>query len=112
MPTSSGRYIRTYLRGGHGRVYWLLLPAPRERLRAPFYEAVNKSLALLAPEFPGLMHLIPVDSVITPGYEFQSTITYEGLEIQPRNPTGSTSITPVPVSSAASSWKRCSRTGC
>lgn len=80
--------IRTYLRGGHGRVYWLLLPAPRERLRAPFYEAVNKSLALLAPEFPGLMHLIPVDSVITPGYEFQNTITYEGLQIQPRNSDG------------------------
>jgi hypothetical protein len=80
--------VRAYLRGGAGRVYWLLLPAPRERLRAPFYQAVNEALRLLAPEFGGAMHLIAVDSVITPGYEFQETITYEALQIHPRNPDG------------------------
>jgi len=80
--------VRDYLRGGAGQVFWLLLPAPRERLRAPFYEAVNDALRLLAPEFHGAMHLIPVDSVITPGYEFTEAITYQGLQIQPRNPDG------------------------
>lgn len=80
--------VRDYLRGGLGHVYWLLLPAPRERLRAPFYAAVNDALRLLAPQFGGAMHLIPVDSVITPGYEFQEQISYEGLEIRPRNPDG------------------------
>ncbi len=80
--------VRDYLRGGAGQVFWLLLPAPRERLRAPFYEAVNDALRLIAPEFHGAMHLIPVDTVITPGYEFQETITYQGLQIHPRTPDG------------------------
>ncbi len=78
--------VRDYLRGGAGQVFWLLLPAPRERLRAPFYEAVNDALRLLAPEFHGAMHLIPVDTVITPGYEFKETISLPGAADQPAQP--------------------------
>jgi hypothetical protein len=80
--------VRTYLRGGAGRVYWLLLPAPRELARAPLYEAVNDSLRLLAQELGPAMHLIGVDEAITPGYRFAKTITYEGLRIKPRTPDG------------------------
>jgi hypothetical protein len=80
--------VRDYLRGGAGHVYWLLLPAPRERLRAPLYEAVNNALRLLASEFKGAMHLISVDTVITPGYEFEDTISYQGITIHPRTPDG------------------------
>jgi hypothetical protein len=80
--------VNAYLRGGLGHVYWLLLPAPRERLRAPLYEAVNDALRLLAAEFGDRMQLIPVDAVITPGYQFQETITYQGLAVHPRTPDG------------------------
>jgi hypothetical protein len=79
--------IRAYLRGGHGRVYWLLLPAPHEALRAPLFEAVNDALRLLAPEFGASLRLIPNDAVISPG-GFQDTITYDGLQIHPRTPDG------------------------
>ena len=85
---SCDRSCATTCAAAPGSVFWLLLPAPRERLRAPFYEAVNDALRLLAPEFHGAMHLIPVDTVITPGYEFKETITYQGLQIHPRNPDG------------------------
>jgi hypothetical protein len=77
-----------YERGGAGHVYWLLLPAPRELLRAPFYEVVNEALRVLATQIGPAMKLIPVDSVITPGYQFEETITYQGLQIHPRNPDG------------------------
>ncbi len=79
--------VRHYLRGGRGRVYWLLLPAPREALRAPLFEAVNDTLRLLAPEFGSRLRLIADDAVISPG-GFQQTVTYDGLVIHPRTPDG------------------------
>jgi hypothetical protein len=79
--------LHAYLRGGRGRVYWLLLPAPRERARAPLYGAVNEALRLLAPEFGGSLRLIRTDAVISPG-GYQETITYDGLKIHPRAPDG------------------------
>ena len=78
---------RAYVRGGKGHVYWLELPAPREALRAPLYEAVNGALALLAGEFPGEITPIDVPGAVSPG-GFQERITYEGLEISPRTPDG------------------------
>jgi hypothetical protein len=76
-----------YVRGGEGHVYWLSLPAPEEAARAPLYEAVNASLALLAGEFRGEITLIPVSTVVSPG-GFRHQITYEGLPIRPRTPDG------------------------
>lgn len=78
---------RAYVRGGKGHLYWLTLPAPREALRAPLYEAVNESVALLAAEFPGEMTVIGVDGALSPG-GFQEQISFEGLEIAPRTPDG------------------------
>jgi hypothetical protein len=78
---------RAYIRGGKGHVYWLALPAPREALRAPLYEAVNDALALLAGELPGGMTLIDVPRAVSPG-GFQEQVSYEGLAIRPRTPDG------------------------
>ena len=55
--------VSAYVRGGRGRVYWLALPAPREALRAPLFEAVNNALALLVPGFHGALRLIPTAAV-------------------------------------------------
>jgi lysophospholipase L1-like esterase len=79
--------VRAYVRGGKGHVYWLTLPAPREALRAPLYEAVNDSVALLAAEFPGEMTVIGVTGTLSPE-GFQEQISYERLEIAPRTPDG------------------------
>jgi hypothetical protein len=79
--------IRAYVRGGRARVYWLLLPAPQEALRAPLFAAVNDALRLLAPEFAGRLRLLATDEVISPG-GFQQMITYDGLQIHPRAPDG------------------------
>jgi hypothetical protein len=79
--------IDAYLRGGRGRVYWVLLPAPREALRAPLFEAVNNTIRLLAREFGSSLRLIEDNTVISPG-GFKETITYDGLKIHPRAPDG------------------------
>jgi hypothetical protein len=77
----------SYTRGGRGHVYWLELPAPREALRAPLYQAVNEAIALVAREFPGEITLIDVPGALSPG-GFQEQVSYEGLEINPRTPDG------------------------
>jgi hypothetical protein len=79
--------VRAYVQAGHGRVYWLLLPAPAEAARAPLFAAVNAAVRLLVPEFHGGLRVIPVDSVVSPG-GFQSTITFDGMQIAPRTPDG------------------------
>ena len=79
--------IGAYLRGGRARVYWLLLPVPREAQRAPLFEAINDALGLLAPEFHGALRLIPTAAVISPG-GFQTTIAYDGLQLHPRASDG------------------------
>jgi len=79
--------VEAYLRGGRGRVYWLLLPAPREALRAPLFEAVNDALRLLAREVGGAMRLIPVDSTVAPG-GYTEAIEYDGMRFNPRAPDG------------------------
>ena len=78
---------KTYIQGGRGHIYWLTLPAPREALRAPLYEAVNNALALLAAEYPGEITLIGVAGTLSPG-GFQEQISFEGLQIRPRTPDG------------------------
>jgi hypothetical protein len=79
--------IDAYLQGGRARVYWVLLPAPRETLRAPLFEAVNNTIRLLASEFGPSLRLIEDNSVISPG-GFQETISYDGLTVHPRDPDG------------------------
>jgi len=78
---------RAYVRAGAGHIYWLELPAPREALRAPLYEAVNAALGLLAREFPGEISLIDVPGALSPG-GFRELVSYEGLAIRPRTPDG------------------------
>ncbi|MDQ6811249.1 MAG: hypothetical protein M3Z95_05070, partial [Actinomycetota bacterium] len=79
--------VSAYLRGGRARVYWLLLPAPREALRAPLFEAVNDAVRLLAPQFGTALRLIATDAAISPG-GYQQVVTYDGLKIRPRAPDG------------------------
>jgi hypothetical protein len=79
--------VRAYVQSGHGRVYWLLLPAPAEAARAPLFAAVNSADRLLVPEFHGALRVIPVDAVVSPG-GFQNTITFDGMQIAPRTADG------------------------
>jgi hypothetical protein len=79
--------VRSYLRHGQGRVYWLTLPVPREDARAPLFAAVNDAVRSLVPHFGSGLRMIGVDTAVSPG-GFQDTISYDGLTIHPRTPDG------------------------
>ncbi len=80
--------MRSYLRGGRSRVYWLTLPAPRPASFARVFRRVNdaiKRAARRVGDGAGVIDLVPV---FTPGGHFRQTITFRGHTIEARQPDG------------------------
>ncbi len=50
--------MRSYLRGGRGRVYWMLLPPPRKPAFARVFRAVNRGYEEAAKAFPDSVRLV------------------------------------------------------
>jgi hypothetical protein len=76
--TLVARMMRTYLRGDAGRVYWFLLPAPRQRRFQWLFDAVNAGIRRAAAQFPGQVGLIDADSFFTPGNRYRDFMSYHG----------------------------------
>jgi hypothetical protein len=70
--------MASYLRGGRGLVYWVLLPAPRAPALAPVFAAVNAAISRAASTFPDGVRLIDLGAVIAPRGQFLEQITYHG----------------------------------
>ncbi len=84
----AGRMMRAYARGGQGTVYWLLLPTPRRKAFVPIYAAVNRALRQAAERFPGVVHLVDLGKVFTPGGRFRQTMTWRGARLTVRQSDG------------------------
>jgi lysophospholipase L1-like esterase len=50
--------MRSYSRGGRGRVYWMLLPPPRKANFARVFDAVNRGFEEAAKAFPDTVRLV------------------------------------------------------
>lgn len=50
--------MRSYLRGGRGRVYWMLLPPPRKPAFARVFRAVNRGYEEAAKAYPNTVRLV------------------------------------------------------
>jgi hypothetical protein len=81
------RMMVSYARGGRGRVYWLLLPAPRGRNFRRVFAAVNAALVRADAKLHGV-RLIHLEKVFTPGYRFRSVIRYKGRTVRARQHDG------------------------
>jgi hypothetical protein len=81
------RMMRSYVRGGAGRVFWFLLPRPRPAGYARVFRAVNRGLRLAAPRVPGVQ-LVDVGPQVTPGGDFHQTVSYRGQSLNVRQPDG------------------------
>ncbi|HEX8156430.1 MAG TPA: hypothetical protein VF526_03490 [Solirubrobacteraceae bacterium] len=80
------RMMRTYLQGGHGRVFWLTLPAPRYPPRKVIADAVNTSILRAADGLDGVT-VVRMDLLISPdGY--RENIRYRGRDVDVREPDG------------------------
>jgi hypothetical protein len=80
--------MRSYLRGGRSRVYWLTLPAPRPASFARVFSHVNAAIKRAARRVGGGVRVIDLVPVFTPGGDFRQTITFHGRTIDARQPDG------------------------
>lgn len=82
------KLMRTYNRGGAGRVYWLLLPQARGGFFRKVYPAVNAGLRIAALQYGGHTRLIHLNRVFTPHGRFRSAMRYRGRSVTVRQSDG------------------------
>lgn len=73
-----GEMMKTLLRGTAGRVYWVLLPAPRPSNFHYLFDGVNRGIKMAAARFPGRVGLIDANAFFTPGDRYRDFMTYNG----------------------------------
>ena len=66
--------MRAYRRDGHGRVYWLLLPAPGKEPFARVFTAVNAALRQAAKKVGTGVELLDDGAVVAPGGRYTATL--------------------------------------
>jgi uncharacterized protein len=80
--------MNAYRRGGAARVYWLTLPAPRDRDRALIARAVNAAIRAAAAPYRAQVRVVSIDSQITPGWRYQDAIEIDGRQTLVRDADG------------------------
>lgn len=81
--------MRTYLRGGQGRVIWLLLPAPRGGNFASVFRGVNDGIQRAASRFqPDQVTVLDLRKTFTPGGGYRGSIRWQGKTRQVRQSDG------------------------
>jgi hypothetical protein len=84
----AGRMMRSYARGGRGRVYWMLLPTPRGRSFQKVFAGVNAALRLAAARHPDTVRLVDLPATFTPRGQFQQFIRWHGRRLSVRQGDG------------------------
>jgi lysophospholipase L1-like esterase len=80
--------MRAYARGGRARVYWLLLPAPRDGFFRETFPAVNAGLRQAAAGLEDDVRLIELDKVFTPGGLYRKSMRIDGKLVRVRQRDG------------------------
>lgn len=81
--------MRSYLRGGRGRVIWLTLPAPRGSNFAAVFRGVNRAIEQAAARFrDDQVTVLDLRKTFTPGGRYRSSITWKGAHKQVRQGDG------------------------
>jgi len=80
--------MHSYARGGRGRVYWLLLPAPRDGFFRETFPAVNAGLRQAARGLGDDVELIDLNEVFTPGGRYRTSMRIGGRVVRVRQRDG------------------------
>jgi lysophospholipase L1-like esterase len=83
----AGRMMRSYRRGGKGRVLWLTLPIARDPGGADVARAVNAAVVRAARWRSGV-RLVRLDEIFTPGGTFRESMAYRGRMVKVRSGDG------------------------
>jgi hypothetical protein len=70
--------MNTYRRDGLGRVYWLLLPAPRDGRRATIARAVNAAVRVAAEPYAAQVRVLDMSALFTPGGRYRASMPIGG----------------------------------
>ena len=77
-----GVMMKSYRRGGAGRVLWLAIPTPRSPERARVTAVVNKAILSAAAGRPGVK-VLRIDELITPN-GYRDVMRYRGQNVRVR----------------------------
>ena len=83
----AAQMMRSYRRGGLGRVYWLTLPAPRGGNFRTVFGPVNAAIRRAAPRVRGA-RVVPIDRIFTPGFVYRDSIAWGGRNVHVRQGDG------------------------
>jgi lysophospholipase L1-like esterase len=83
----AAQMMRSYRRGGAGRVYWLTLPAPRGGSFRTVFGPVNAAIRRAAGDVPSA-HVVPIDRIFTPGFVYRDTLMWGGRYVSVRQGDG------------------------
>jgi len=83
----AAQMMRSYYRGGLGRVYWLTLPAPRGGNFRTVFGPVNAAIRRAARDVRGA-HVVPIDRIFTPGFVYRDTLMWGGRNVHVRQGDG------------------------
>lgn len=82
-----GSMMHDYERNQAGHVYWLLLPAPRQRSWRSTFRSVNQAI-LRAAEQSKTTHVVDLRRTFTPRGRYRQTIRWRGRTVNVRDADG------------------------
>ena len=82
------RMMNTYRRRGRARVYWLTLPAPREKDRQEIARSVNAAIEVAAQPYHAQVRVLDMEEVFTPDGTYRDAMEVDGRRQIVREPDG------------------------
>jgi len=80
--------MNTYRRNGASRVYWLMLPLPRDGDRREIARTVNAAIDVAAAPYGAQVRVLDLASVFTPGGRYRVSMRVDGRDTIVRKPDG------------------------
>lgn len=86
--TRARRMMQTYRQDSAARVYWLLLPMPRDAARQKIARAVNAAIIAAAQPFRAQVRILDMSALFTPGDKYRASMPVKGRATIVREPDG------------------------
>jgi hypothetical protein len=78
--TRARTMMNTFRQGGAARVYWLLLPGPRDHDRQVIARAVNEADTVAAEVYRAQVRILDLGRIFTPGGHYRDAIPIDGRD--------------------------------
>ncbi|MFL5847248.1 MAG: GDSL-type esterase/lipase family protein [Solirubrobacteraceae bacterium] len=80
--------MNNYRQDGEARVYWMLLPAPRDSDRQKVARAVNLAEKVAASAYGAQVRLLDMSEIFTPDFKYRDSMDIDGKETLVRQADG------------------------